>query len=254
MSKMDDYRRKLKNLENWKPFLLKESGLPGPRGNIELAQAVSEEGSAELFEEYRSNDASIAPVNSQLEFLVFCGVLGLGRLISEGRTELMQTLRVSASDSRWRTREAVAMALQKVGQVNMPLLMVEMKNWVKGNSFEQRAVAAALCEPKLLVDPNHIKEVIKLLDTITASVEHSDDRKTEGFIALRKGLAYCWSVAASALPELGQPVMEKWFAATDKDLRWIMRENLKKKRLEISDPEWVRKWKSRLNTGQESAS
>ena len=39
MTKTEDYRRALKILDEWEPFLLDESGLPGPRGNIELAQA-----------------------------------------------------------------------------------------------------------------------------------------------------------------------------------------------------------------------
>ncbi len=37
--------------------------------------------------------------------------------------------------------------------------------------------------------------------------------------------------------------MEKWFLSTDKDIIWIMKENLKKNRLERKDPEWVKAWK-----------
>lgn len=37
MSKADDYRRKLQTLDSWDAYLLQESGLPGPRGNLELA-------------------------------------------------------------------------------------------------------------------------------------------------------------------------------------------------------------------------
>ena len=49
MSKIDDYRQTLKRLDNWIPFLLKESGLPGPRGNLELAYAVAEEGNSRSY-------------------------------------------------------------------------------------------------------------------------------------------------------------------------------------------------------------
>ncbi|MBA3873794.1 MAG: hypothetical protein H0X30_32070, partial [Anaerolineae bacterium] len=55
----------------------------------------------------------------------------------------------------------------------------------------------------------------------------------------RKGLAYCWSVAVAALPEQGKPLMEKWLASSDKDIRWLMRENLKKDRLKRMDSAWV---------------
>ncbi len=58
-------------------------------------------------------------------------------------------------------------------------------------------------------------------------------------MALRKGLAYCWSVAVAAYPEAGKPAMEKWLANEDKDVRWIMRENLKKNRLVRMDAGWV---------------
>ena len=49
MTKTDDYKTKLQELSNWDEYLLKESGLPGPRGNIELAQVVADMGEKSLF-------------------------------------------------------------------------------------------------------------------------------------------------------------------------------------------------------------
>ena len=115
MNKTDAYRETLRGLDDWEPFLLRESGLPGPRGNLELAQAVADEGNATLFARFRTFDAHKAPVNSPYEFLAFCGTLGLGRLMAEGDLTVLPTLRGCASDPRWRTREAVAMALQRWG-------------------------------------------------------------------------------------------------------------------------------------------
>ena len=40
--------------------------------------------------------------------------------------------------------------------------------------------------------------------------------------------------------------MEKWLADPDPDIRWIMRENLKKKRLARMDAAWVARWQSYL--------
>lgn len=40
MNKADNYRQVLKALTDWEPYLLQKSGLPGPRGILELAQAV----------------------------------------------------------------------------------------------------------------------------------------------------------------------------------------------------------------------
>ncbi len=62
---------------------------------------------------------------------------------------------------------------------------------------------------------------------------------------LRKGLGYCWSVAVAALPEPGKARMERWLASDDPDVRWIMRENLKKARLQRLDPEWVARMQRR---------
>ena len=75
MNKADSYRQVLKTLTDWEPYLLKESGLPGPRGNLELAQVVANEGDRELFEHFLTYTPDVAPVNSPQEFLAFCGVV-----------------------------------------------------------------------------------------------------------------------------------------------------------------------------------
>jgi hypothetical protein len=243
MTKADEYRNKLRTLDNWDAFLLPESGLPGPRGNLELAQIVADEGNPALYERYLAYDADQAPTNSPLEFLAFCGVVGLGRLLAEGRSDVLATLRRCASDRRWRIREGVAMALQRLGDADMSALIRAMKMWSKGTPLEQRAAAAALCEPRLLGQAKHTRAVLRILDHITASVRKDKDRKSEDMQTLRQGLGYCWSVAVVALPDEGKRLMEKWLADTDKDIRWIMKENLKKKRLTRMDAGWVRKWR-----------
>jgi hypothetical protein len=242
MSKKDDYRDKLRTIENWDSYLLKESGLPGPRGNIELAQVVADEGNLTLFQRYVGYTAVTAPTNSPYEFLAFCGVVGLGRLLAEGHTDLLPALRGHASDPRWRIREAVAMALQRLGDVDMDQLISAMQEWSIGTPLEQRAAAAALCEPRLLRQPDHAGAVLQILDEITATIERVTDRRSDDFRALRKGLGYCWSVVAVALPAEGKTLMEKWLVSADKDIQWIMQTNLKKARLARLDSEWVKKW------------
>ena len=239
MTKIDEYQAKLLSLDEWDAYLLSESGLPGPRGNIELAQAVANEGNQELFQRYLSYSADVAPVNSPYEFLAFCGALGLGRLLAEGETSLLQVLRTLASDPRWRMREAVAMALQRLGDVNMPQLLVAMQIWSRGTPLEQRAAAAAICEPRLLSTENYARQALNILDTITIAFEAAAHRQANDFIALRKGLGYCWSVAVVALPAEGKVLMEKWLQMPDKDIQWIMQENLKKNRLLRMDARWV---------------
>jgi len=239
MGKINIYRETLRGLDDWEPFLLAESGLPGPRGNLELAQAVADEGDEAMFARWRAYDAQQAPVNSPYEFLAFCGTLGLGRLLAEGRRDVLPTLRACASDPRWRTREAVAMALQRWGRADMDALLAKMAEWITGNPYEQRAVVAGLCEPALLHNADHTTHVLHLLDRVTESVSQAADRRSDAFVALRKGLGYGWSVAVCALPDVGKPLMEKWLTSEDKDVRWIMKENLKKARLARMDAEWV---------------
>jgi hypothetical protein len=246
LSKSDEYRRELHTLVNWDDYLRRKSGLPGPRGNLELAQVVADEGDKDLFDRYVSFTPNIAPENTSDVFLAFCGVVGLGRLVAEGEMENIGRLRKLASDPRWRIREGVAMALQRVGDKDMGLLLNEMDQWSKGGALEQRAAAAAICEPRLLKNDNYSKRTLTMLHEITKSIGKNKDRKSEEFIALRKGMGYCWSVAVVSNLEYGKRLMEKWITSKDKDIRWIMKENLKKNRLIKRDVKWVREMDRKL--------
>jgi hypothetical protein len=104
-------------------------------------------------------------------------------------SQLEQDLRRCASDRRWRIREAVAMALQRLGDVDMDALVQAMTTWSTGAPLEQRAAAAALCEPRLLGQAKHTRAVLRILDKITASVHRVENRKSEDFrAAQRSGL------------------------------------------------------------------
>lgn len=242
MGKREEYRKILQTNTDWDPYLLSESCLPGPRANLELAHAVAEEGSLETFRRYLLYTADHAPYGSALEFLPFCGVIGLGRILADGRVDLLPDLRVFASDSRWRMREGVAMALQRLGAADMNRLLQEMEDWSRGNLLEKRAAVAGLCEPGLLKNGEIARRVLTILDTVTADILLEKSRKTDEFIALRKALGYCWSVATVADPTEGKSRMERWFRSSDKDIKWIMRENLKKNRLQKMDREWADRW------------
>lgn len=52
-----------------------------------------------------------------------------------------------------------------------------------------------------------------------------------------------------ALPAEGRPLIEKWFAEPDRDVRWIIRENLKKNRLVRMDAAWVEEWRAAMVGG-----
>jgi hypothetical protein len=121
----------------------------------------------------------------------------------------------------------------------MDRLIHEMQGWSSGSLLERRAAVAALCEPRLLTRESHARHTLDILDKITASIGDIENRRSDAFRALRKGLGYCWSVAVAAFPEAGKPLMEKWLTNTDQDVNWIMKQNLGKARLERMDCAWV---------------
>jgi hypothetical protein len=244
MTKIDTYLETLKTLTDWIPYLEQESNLPGPRGNLELAHAVAQVGTKAQFEQLL--DFGTTETNTPHEFLLFCGVLGLGKLVAEGDASQLPRLRSYASHKLWRVREAVATGLQLVGDKNTGLLLREMSVWSTGNWLEKRATAAALAEPRLLKDTEAARKALAILDTITESMARADDRADEDFKVLRQGMGYCWSVVVAALPDEGKSMMEKWLESSDKDIRWMMRENLKKNRLMKADPVWTTFWQEKL--------
>ncbi|MGH7763147.1 MAG: hypothetical protein ACREOM_01855 [Candidatus Dormibacteraceae bacterium] len=220
--RVEQYREELRRLKSWEPYLRKHSGLPGPRANLELVAAVAEEADADRLWRFSA---------SSDEFLALCGTAGLGRIALMEPETVMTWLRELASDPRWRVREGVAIALQRFGRESMDRLIAEMSTWADGAPFVQRAAAAALCEPALLKHSEDTVEVLMILDRITKSMGAATDRRNEGFRALRKALAYCWSVAAAAAPQNARPYIEKWLQATDKDIAWVMKANLGQARI-----------------------
>jgi hypothetical protein len=85
-NKIAYYTEKLRSLKDWDSYLQEESGLPGPRGNLELAQAFADLGDEEKIQKYLLIKQEEAPVNSAKMFLTFCGVVGLGTLINKGKS------------------------------------------------------------------------------------------------------------------------------------------------------------------------
>jgi hypothetical protein len=268
MTAREAHRQKLSGLlagdeaAELESFLLSNSGLPGPRGNLELAHDLADLLAAkaplaavrESLKRWRALAAEQAPTGDPREYLCFCGTLawsadwvrGGGRGGAErggagarggrgggSREAIAHGLRRAASDPRWRRREAVAMALQRIGEVDPKAMLELLSPWVNGSFLEQRAVAAALAHPPLLGDRAVAGKALSLADRILQRVAEAEPgaRKREDFRVLRQGLGYALSVLAAADPERGFALLERWAARRDADVRWILRENLKKKRL-----------------------
>jgi len=231
--------------------LLANSGLPGPRGNIELAQSFARSLAAarvegwhwKMLAEWQGKSPKAAPANSPLEYLPFCAVLSLGVLYPglarpERRRALAQ-IQQAAQDPRWRLREAAAMALQAIGEANPDTLRDIVAKWTpSADLLQKRAIVAGLAHPPLLGDSAFTLFCLSTADAILESLARAGRaaRGREDFRVLRQGLAYALSVLVDKLPEAGFPLLAKWAAADDADVKWVLGENLKKKRLAERHP------------------
>lgn len=228
MGRTEEYRSELAGIDRseWATFLAERSGLPGPRGNIELGQAVADIGDLALFDDL---------IATGDEYLTFCGVLGLGAELAAGQDDaLIARLRAHATDPRWRVREGVAMALQRLGDADLPRMLSVVVDWVSvPHPLVQRAAAAAVCEPRLLVDASAAAIAVDVCRRATASLAARplEQRRDPDVRTLRQGLGYCWSVAVAADPEPGLRAFAVLETSDDADVAWIVRENRRKKRL-----------------------
>lgn len=208
-------------------FLGAHSNLPGPRGNLELADA---------FAAVAPRDTILAFADDEDEYLRFCGTQGLGRLLVEspGELALLATLVERAADPLWRVREASARALQIVGRAAPDAMHAIVAEWMTHpDAYVRRAAMAGICEPALLRDAASFRAGLDACEGGTASLVALSpaERKEPGPRNLRQGLGYGWSVVVAAKPALGMPAFDRLRASVDPDVAWIVAENLKKNRL-----------------------
>jgi hypothetical protein len=209
-------------------YLTERSGLPGPRSNLELLYAFGDVAPAPLV---------VRLADDQDEYLRCCGTAALGRLILEapGDARLTATLTERARDASWRVREGAAMAGQRIGAASPEGLAGLVGRWLDtGDPLVARAAVAAACEPPIL-RPSPLLRAVALdacvratdiLRAVPAARRREADVRT-----LRQALGYCWSVAIAADHSGLVPFAEDLGTDTDPDVMWIVRENLRKKRL-----------------------
>ncbi len=242
-------------------YLLANSNLPGPRGNIELAYALSESLESyniedidklfSLFKRWASISLDLAPVTESSVMLPFCGVHAIGKigcLYVSKKDEAIKLLKKSAVDKRWRIREAVCMALQFMLDKYPEFIIKHFEEWIKTENYlELRAIAAAYADPNLLkqriISQNGLKAHRKIFDIILKS----KNRKSEEFKTLRQALGFTFSLIAVVHSPNAFGVMKKLIELNDKDVDWIIKENMKKKRLINICPEKVKEIEILLN-------
>ena len=232
-SQVDLHRAALRSRLDWTDYLAANSGLPGPRGNLELVAACGEE--ADL-------QRAVALIATGDEFSTVCGLVALGRHFGLGDDTHVGVLHDLASDHRWRVREGVAMAVQRASDADLARGFELAERWARDvDPLVRRAAVAAVCEPRLLRTAAFAERALTLLDLVTADLTRlpSDGRRAPAVRTLRQALGYGWSVAIAARPRQGLARFDRLRASNDPDVAWIVRENLKKARLRrlIAPPE-----------------
>ncbi|OJU15491.1 MAG: hypothetical protein BGN88_07480 [Clostridiales bacterium 43-6] len=156
------------------------------------------------------------------------------------------------NDERWRTREAAAMALQIIGEKDcQPMLSFLQKVHDSSNFLEKRAIVAALAHPPILHHSQVVSFSLSVSDAIMKSVANTEpaERKTEGFVALSKGLQYALSVFTAFSPEDGFDLLAKYAVSNDKEIIKIIKSNLGKARIAKTHPVKVSEILSIINKG-----
>lgn len=237
-------------LAQLRALLEENSGLPGPRANLELASTFASSVARMRLEEWQwdfllqtaGTSPTKAPENTPRAYVTVCSLMALGSLYGTGlprprRRGALAAIKTAAADSRWRVREASAMALQLIGEQDLTALKSIVMDWLpEASPLEMRAIAAGLAHPPVLKDEEFAAWCLEIARSILSSISRLDDkaRRNDSFRVLRQGMGYALSVFVAKSPEEGFTLMRKTAAVRDADLAWIIRENLKKKRLSDS--------------------
>lgn len=232
-------------------YLLTRSQLPGPALNLQLVRGLAYE-LGEVARESADAAAQVialldgwaaltlddAPVNDPHELLVSAAALTCGQLAvvrPERWDAMLAKLHTLATDPRWRTRDQVAAAFQLMLAADWSRAHTTLMDWVvcDDEPLLMRAAVAAVAEPTLLTDDERKEGALGVQAlAITQYMNLPDDvRQGVEARALRQALGDTLSVATAAYPEEGFALMQRIAALPDPDIVWIVRENMKHKRL-----------------------
>ncbi|RAQ95082.1 hypothetical protein [Thermogemmatispora tikiterensis] len=228
-------------------YLREQSHLPGPRANLALAYDL-----AHLLALHMSNDQPAVETlltyllsteredvqsNTPAEFTVLCGLIALGACAAvwpDWRAWALALLEDRALSPCWRIREGVVMAYQQLLPAASAETLAQLSRLAaEGLLLHQRAAVAALAEPSLLLEHRFITAALSIHRQVLERLHRLPpaDRHQAAFRSLRQTLGYSLSVVTAAAPEEGFALMQTCASWNDKDIAWILRENLKKKRL-----------------------
>ncbi len=225
--------------------LLADSGLPGPRANLRLIDAFADAAGSlatddqvtaleSLLDGWAAIGSDAAPGDAPMVMLPCAAVAAYGA-VGAARPEWVDDelgkLCRAAGDDRWRVREIVAQAVQRLLAVDWVKVFPVLVTWAgDADPLVVRAAVAAVAEPPLLDDPRRAADAY---DLQRAAVERfagePRPRRSEPSRVLRQGLGYTISVAVAATGDFA--LLDELASSGDPDLRWIAAHSLKKARL-----------------------
>jgi len=228
-------------------YLRENSRLPGARANLELAHDVGyllsiaiprcADNVHALLKYFTSDEHRGVASNTPEEFVMLCSIISFGTCAAAQpawRTETFALLESFACSSYWRIRESVATAYQHLLVADAPATLSQLTCLAtEGNYLQQRAAIASVAEAPLLYNMDVLHSALHLQTIVLRRIHlvPSPERRNEDFRVLRRTLGYTLSVVTAASPEQGFALMRECASWHDHDIHWILRENLRKKRL-----------------------
>jgi hypothetical protein len=205
--------------------LARGSRLPGNRPNLDLAKEFADaaaglgERALPLAIAMATIHADEAPGGTALEFLPMCGVLALGALAAasddRAREKPMATIHDAAEDLRFRVRDAVPLAVTRVGAKHPEWTLRNLASWMDG-FFHSAAVLRALSQPELLHAVKSHEELVQRLEDALALAENAPRAAARypGFKALLDALVSSIPPIATRFPAPVLDVLERFAGAT----------------------------------------
>jgi hypothetical protein len=228
--------------------LLAGSRLPGPRLNLalvrEFAGAVGAvvrqpepptDALVDLLDGWAALSPADAPGDGSAVMLPCAAVAAYGE-VAVARpawwSDEVAKLRRAASDPRWRVREVVALALQRILTHDWDRTVAALRTWADdADPLVVRAAVAAVAEPPLLREAGRAAdaEAVQRAAVARLAAVPAGDRRRDDVRTLRQALGFTVSVVVAATGDAA--LLDELDQSGDFDLQWVGRQNRKRARL-----------------------